>query len=203
MFIHSVMSHSVQSHGLQQVRLLCPSPSSRACSNLCPLNRWYHPTISFSVVPFSSCLLSFSASGPFPMSQLFTSGGQSIAASSSTPVLPMNIQEWFPLGLTGLLVQGTLVEFSPTPEFESINSEFTGSNYISYTLWGLIRWLRGKESTWNAGDTYSISGSGRSTGEENGNSLQYSFLGNFMDIGAWRASSWGHKRIRHDLVTNQ
>ena len=84
--------------------------------------------------------------------------------------------DWFAL----LAVQGTLEESSATPEFESINFEFTGSNYVRYLLWGLLRWLRGKESTWNAGDTYSISGSGRSTGEENGNSLQYSNLGNSM-----------------------
>ena len=83
-------------------RLPCPSLSPRACSNSCPLSRWCHPTISSSVVPFSSCLQSFPASGSFQMSQ-FTSGGQSIGASSSASVLPMNIQDWFPLGLTGLI----------------------------------------------------------------------------------------------------
>ena len=79
------------------------SPSPRVCSNLCPLSQWCHPTISSSVVPFSSCLLSFTASGSFPVSQLFTSGDQSIGASASVSVLPMNIQGWFPLGLTGLI----------------------------------------------------------------------------------------------------
>ena len=100
-FSRSVMSNSARSHGLQHARLPCPSPSPGACSNSCPLNRWYHPTISSSVIPFSSCPQTFQASGSFLMSQLFTSGGQSIGASTS--VLPMNIQDWFPLGLPGLI----------------------------------------------------------------------------------------------------
>ena len=78
----------------------CPSPSPRACSNSCPLSRWCHPTISSSVVPFFSCLQSFLASGSFLISQFFTSGSQSIGSSASSLVLPMNIQGWFPLGLT-------------------------------------------------------------------------------------------------------
>ena len=88
-------------HGLQHARLPYPSPSPRACLNSCPLSQWCHATISFSVIPCSSCLHSFPASGSFPMSQLFTSGGQSTGASAS--VLPMNIMGWFPLGLTGLI----------------------------------------------------------------------------------------------------
>ena len=91
------------SHGLQHARLPWPSPSPRACSNSCPLIRWCHPTISSSVIPFSSHLQSFPASGSFPVSRLFTSGGQSIGASASASVLPMNIQNWFPLWLTGLI----------------------------------------------------------------------------------------------------
>ena len=87
---------------LQHTKLLCPWPSPRACSNSCPLNWWCYPTISFSVIPFSSCPQSFPASESFPMSQFFVSGGQSIGASASASVLPMNIQDWFPLGLTGL-----------------------------------------------------------------------------------------------------
>ena len=86
---------------VQCVRLPCPSLSPRVCSNSCPLSRWCHPTISSSVVPFSSSLQSFPASGSFPLSQFFTSGGQSIGVSASTSVLPMNIQDWFPLGWTG------------------------------------------------------------------------------------------------------
>ena len=81
----------------------CPSLSPRVCSNSCPLNRWCHPTISSSVIPFSSCLQSFPASGSFPMSLFFASGVQSIGASASASVLPMNIQYWFPLELTGLI----------------------------------------------------------------------------------------------------
>ena len=99
-FSHSVVSDSLQSHGLQHARLLCPSPTTRAYSNSCPLSRWCHPTISSSVIPFSSCPQSFPASGSFQMSQFFTSGGQSIGISASTSVLPVNIQDWFPLGWT-------------------------------------------------------------------------------------------------------
>ena len=98
-----VVSDSLWSHGLQHARLPCPSPCPGACSNSCPLNWWCHPTISSSVVFFSLCLLSFPASGSFPMRRLFTSGGQSIGASASASVLPMSIQDWFPLGLTGLI----------------------------------------------------------------------------------------------------
>ena len=87
--------------GLQHTRLPCPSPTPRAYSNSCPSSRWRHSTISSSVVPFSSCLQSFPASGSFQMSQFITSGGQSIGASASASVLPMNIQDWFPLGWTG------------------------------------------------------------------------------------------------------
>ena len=90
-------------HRLQHTRLPCPSPSPGVCSNSCPLNQWCHPTISSSVTPFSSYPQSFPASGSFPVSQLFTSGGQSIGAAALTSVLPMNIQDWFPLGLTGLI----------------------------------------------------------------------------------------------------
>ena len=92
----------LQPNWLQHARLPCPSPSPRVCSNSCPSSWWCHPTISSSVVS-SSCLQSFPASGSFPMSQFFTSGGQSIRASASASVLPVNIQHWFPLRLTGLL----------------------------------------------------------------------------------------------------
>ena len=88
-------------HGLQHASIPCPSPSPRACSNSCASSQWCHPTISSSVVPFSSCLQSFPASGSFPMSQFFTSGGQSIGASALASVLPMSTQDWFPLGWTG------------------------------------------------------------------------------------------------------
>ena len=88
-------------HGLQFARLPCPSPAPAACSNSCPSSWWCHSTISSSIIPFSSCLQSFPASGSFPVSQFFASCGQSIGASASASILPMNIQDWFPLGLTG------------------------------------------------------------------------------------------------------
>ena len=102
-FSHSVTSDSLWPNRLQHTRLPCPSPTPRVCSNSCPLSQWGQQTISFSVIPFSSCLQSFPASGSFQMSQFFTSGDQSIGVSASTPVLPMNIQNWFPLGLTYLI----------------------------------------------------------------------------------------------------
>ena len=95
------MSKPLQPHGLQHARLPYPSPTPRAYSNSCPLSRWCHPTISSSVVPFSSCFQTFSASGSFPMSQFFTSGGQRIGVAASASVIPMHIQGRFPLGLIG------------------------------------------------------------------------------------------------------
>ena len=92
---------SLWPHGLEHARLTCPLPTPRARSNSCPLTQWCHPAISSSVIPFSSCLQSFPASGSFPMSQFFASGGQSIGASASASVLLVNIQDWVPLGLTG------------------------------------------------------------------------------------------------------
>ena len=100
-FSHSVVSDSLQPHWLQHSRLPCPSPSPRVCSNSCPLSQWCHPTFSVSVILFFSCLQSFPASGSFPVSQFFTSSGQSTGASALALVLPMNIQGWFPPGLTG------------------------------------------------------------------------------------------------------
>jgi len=100
-FSHSVVSDSLRPHGLQHARLPCPFSTPAACWNSCPSSRWCHSTISSSVIPFSSCLQSFPASGSFQMSQFFASGGQSIGVSASTSVLSMNIQDWFPLGWTG------------------------------------------------------------------------------------------------------
>ena len=98
MFNYSVVSNSLHPHGLH-----CPLPSPGVSSNSCPLSWWCHPTISSSIIPFSSCLHSFPLSGSYPMSQLFTSGGQIIGASASASVLPIKIQLWFPLRLTGLI----------------------------------------------------------------------------------------------------
>ena len=97
------MSNSFRPHGLQDTRPPCPSPTPRVYSNSCPLSWWCHPTISSSVSPFSSYLQSFPASGSLQMSQFFASGGQSIRVSASASVLPMNIQDWFPLGWMGWL----------------------------------------------------------------------------------------------------
>ena len=100
-FSRSVVSDSLWPHEPQHTRSPCPSPITRDYSNSCPLSQWCHPTISSSVVPFSSCLQSFPASGSFQMSRLSASGGQSIGVSASASVLPMNIQDWFSLEWTG------------------------------------------------------------------------------------------------------
>ena len=102
-FSGSFVSNSLWPHGLQHPRLPCPSPTPRAYSNSCPSCRWCHPTVSSSVIPFFSCLQSFPASESFPVSQFFASGCQNIGVSASASVLPINIQGWFPLGLTGLI----------------------------------------------------------------------------------------------------
>ena len=103
-FSYSVVLDSLRPHGLQHTRLPCPSPTPRDCSNSCSWNWWCHPTISFSVILFSSCLQSFSASESFPMSQFFASDSQSIGVSTSASVFPKNIQEWFHLGWTGWIL---------------------------------------------------------------------------------------------------
>ena len=100
-FSHSVVSDSLQPHGLQHTRPPCPSPTPRVSSNSCPLSRWCHPTISSSAIPLSSCPQSFPASGSFQMSQFFASGGQRIGVSASASILPINVQDWFPIRLTG------------------------------------------------------------------------------------------------------
>ena len=100
-FSHSVVSDSLRPHELQHARPPCPSPTPRVYPNSCPLSQWCHLTFSSSVVPFSSCLQSFPTWGSFQMSQLFASGGQNIGVSASTSILPMNTQDWFPLGWTG------------------------------------------------------------------------------------------------------
>ena len=129
------MFNSLWPHEPQHTRPLCPSPTPGVHPNPCPLSRWCHPTISSSVVPFSSGLWSFPASGSFQRSQFFTSGGQSIGVSVLASVLPMNIQDWFPLGLTGWspFSPRDSQESSPTPQFKSINSS-TLSFLCSSTL---------------------------------------------------------------------
>ena len=123
-FSHSVVSDSFRPPGLQHTRLPCPPQSPRACSNSCPLSWWCHPIISSSLVPFSFCLQSFPESGSVPVSQFFASGGRSIGASALASVLSVNIQDWFPLGLTDSIFcsPGDSQESSPTPQFKSIHS---------------------------------------------------------------------------------
>ena len=123
-FSCSVISNSLRPHGLKHARPLCPLATPRVYPNSCPLNWWCNPTISSSVVPFSSCLQYFPSSESFIINWLFTSGDQSIGVSASTSVLPMNIQDWFPLGWTvrSPCTPRDSQESSPTPQFNSINS---------------------------------------------------------------------------------
>ena len=147
------MSNSLPPQGLQHTRLPCPSPSPWVCSKSCSLNWWCHPTISSSVIPFFSCLQSFLAPESFPMSHLFISGGQSIGASPSASVLPINIQDWFPLGLTGLislLSKGLSRVFSSTTSKASIlgclaffmvqlsHSYMTTGKIIAWARWTFV-----------------------------------------------------------------
>ena len=144
-FSRSVMSDSLRPHGMQHTRPPCPSPTPGVYPNSCPLSRWCHPTISSSIVPLSSCLKSFSTSGSFQMSQLFASGGQNIGVSASTPVLPMNTQDWFPLGWTGwisLQSKGLSRVFSNTTvqkhQFFSSQLSLQSNSHIH-------KWLLGKQ----------------------------------------------------------
>ena len=162
LFSHSVMSDSLQPRGLQHARLPGPSPSPGACSNSSSLNQWCKPTILSSVVPFSSCLPSFPASGSFLMSQLFASGGESIGALASASVLPMTIQGWFPLGLTGLISL-------QSKELSRVFSNTTVQKHQFFRtqppLWSNSDSSVDKESACNAGAPGLIPGSGRSAGE--------------------------------------
>ena len=138
-FTHSVVSDSLWPHGLQHARLPCPSPTPGVYPNSCPLSWWCHPTISSSVILFSSCLLSFKNPGSFPVSQLFTSGGQSIGASAS--VLPMNIQDWFPLGWAGwisLQSKGLSRVFSSTTVWKH---QFFSTQHFLWSNCHIHTWL--------------------------------------------------------------
>ena len=135
-FSLSVVSNSLWPHGLQPARPPCLSPTPGVYPNSCPSSRWCHSTISSSIVPFSSCLQSFPASGSFSMSQFFASGGQSTRASASASVLPMKILDWFPLGLTGLIClqsKGLSRIFSNTtvPKHQFFGAQLYGPTLIS------------------------------------------------------------------------
>ena len=137
------MSDSLGSHRLQHARLLCPPLSPRVCSNSCPLCQWCYLTISFSAASLSFCRQSFPVSGSFPMSRLFQSGGQSIGASTSATILSMNIQGWFPLGLSGLISlqsKGLSRVFSSTTVWKhhfsnSQPSLWSSSHSCTWLLW--------------------------------------------------------------------
>ena len=150
-FSCSVMSCSLWPHGRQHARLCCPSPSLGACSNSCPLSRWCHPAISSSVIPFSSRLQSFSASGSFHMSQFFASGGQSIGASASTLVLPMNIQDWSPLGWTGWISLQSKGVFKSLLQHHCSKAsilQYSAYFMVQFSHYGIAPLFR--EGSWNA-----------------------------------------------------
>ena len=161
----SVVSHSLQPREPQHTRPPCPSPTPGVHPNPCPLSRWCNPTISFSVIPFSSCPQSFPASGSFQMSQLFASGGQSIGASASTSILPMNIRDWSPLGWTGWIslqskglsrvfsntivqINSLVLSFLHSPTLTSIHDHWKNlspfSLFVAYhfiTFNNVFRWI--------------------------------------------------------------
>ena len=151
-FSHLVVSDSLQPHGLQHARLPCPSPTPGAYLNSCPSTRWCHPIFSSSVVLFSSCLQYFPASGSFQMSQFFASGSQSFGVSASASVLPMNIQDWFPLGLTGLISlqsKGLSRIFSNTTAWKH---QFFGAQPSLGSNSHICTWLLEKPQLWLWGD---------------------------------------------------
>ena len=131
--VHLLSCVRLPSHGLQHARLPCPSQSPWVCLNSCPLSWWCHPVTSSSIVPFSSCLQSFLVSASFLMSRLFESGGQSIGASTSASVLPINIQGWFPLGWTGWI---------------SLQSKGLSRVFSNITVWK-HQFLRAQPSLWS------------------------------------------------------
>ena len=140
-FSHLVVSDSLGPQGLQYIRRPCPTPTPGVYSNSCPLTWWCHPTISSSVIPFSSHVQSFPVSGSFQMSQLFSSGGQNIGVSDSTSVLPMNIQDWFPSGLTdwiSLQSRGLSKVFSNTTVQKH---QFFGTQLSLYSNSHIHTWL--------------------------------------------------------------
>ena len=142
-FSCSVMSDFVQPHGLQHARLPCPSPSYGACSNSCPSSQWCHPTISSSVVSFSSSPQSFPASECFPVSPFFPSGGQRIGVWPLASVLPMNTQDWSPLGWTGWI----------SLQSKGLSRVLSNTIIQKYQFFCAQLWLRDEKSACNAGDT--------------------------------------------------
>ena len=144
---HSVMSDSLQPHGLQHARPPCQLPTPGVYSKSCPLSLWCNPVISSSVVALSSCLQSFSASGSFQMSRLFASGGQSIGALASASVLPMNDQGWFPLGLTGFLSLQSK-ELKSLLQHHSSKASILGAQLSLWSYSQIHTWLLKKPQLW-------------------------------------------------------
>ena len=138
------MSDSLWPHGLQHARLACPSPTPRPYSDSCPLSWLCHPTISSSVIPFSSCLQSFPASGSFQMSQFFTSRGQSIGVSASASVLPIDIQDWLPLGWTGWIFL----------QSKGLSVVFSNTNFCIYNCTSPFVWTSLTSDAWHSYPTY-------------------------------------------------
>ena len=142
------MSDSLWPHGLQHARPPFSSPTPRIYSNACPLSQWCHPTTSSSVIPFPSCLQSFPASGSFPVCWLFTSGGRSIGVSASASILPMNIQGWFLLGLTGLISLQSK-EFSRVFSITTVRKHpFFGTQSSLWSNSHIHTWLVEKSYLW-------------------------------------------------------
>ena len=208
-FSHSVISNSFRPHGLQYTRPPCPLPTTIAYRNSCPSSRWCHPTISTFVVPFSFHLQSFPASGSFPVSQFFSSGSQSIGVSASASVLPMNIQDWFPLGWTcWISLQSKGLGLSRAFSNTTVQKHQFFSTQLS--LWRR-QWhptpvlLPGKSHGWRSLEGCSPWGCWGSDmtewlpflfslsciGEGNGNPLQCSCLENPRDGGSWWAAIYG------------
>ena len=204
-FNHSVVSDSLRPHESQHARPPCPSPTPRVYPNPRPLSWWCHPAISSSVIPFSSCPQSLPASESFLMSQVFAWGGQSTGVSASTSVLPMNTQDWSPLGWTGwisLPPKGLLCLAHYLWQLRHGNSlsayrwrngwRRCGGNITqllkrmkSFTICNNMDGTGIENLPANAGDLGSLPGSGRSPGGGNGNPLQYPCLQNPTDRGTW------------------
>ena len=199
---------TLEPHGWQHSRLPCPSLSPWVCSNSCPLSWWCHPTSSSSVVPFSSCPQSFPASGSLPVSQLFTSGDQSIGVLALASVFLMNNSglifceiDWFDLLAVQVTLKSLLHQFfgtRPSLWSNSHSHAWLLENYMDlYQQSDVSSFL--KAYACNTGDLGSIPGQGRSPGEGNGNLLQYCCLGNPMDGGAWWATVHGVAKSRTRL----
>ena len=216
------MSDSLWPHGLQHARLPCSTPTPGACSNSCPLSQWCHPTISSSVVSFSSCLWSFPTSWSSPMSQFSTSGSQSIGVLASSSVLPMNIQDWFPLGLTGWIAlqsKGLSKIFFYTTvkkhQFFVTQLSLESNSLIHTWCWG---WNSNTLATWWEELTHwkrpwcwerlRAGGKGDDRGWDGWMASSTQWTRVWVDSGSWWRTGWpgvlqfmGSQRVRYDWVT--